>query len=807
MARRLKQLVVAIIGVTFASLPLSSSMASASPVISEYTIPTTSAEPYDITAGSDGSMWFTESYAFANKIGKVSPNGAFTEYNIPGSQTFPLGITNGPDNALWFCESGAEKIGRITTSGSLTEYSVPSHPSTGAAPISITTGSDGALWFTENASNRIGRVNTTGSFTEYTIPTSNSGPFGIASGPDGNLWFTEKGTNKIGKMTTSGTFTEYSVPTSSAQPNLIVAGPDGALWFTEVAASKIGRITTSGSFTEYSLSASSSPYSITSGTDNSLWFTEQNTNKIGQISTGGSITEYNIPTSNSFPRGVKTDSSGNVWFGEYNGNKIGKISLAPLAPSNLSISSPTQNPNLSWTGVSGATSYNIYRNNTLIDTISSSNTTYTDYQAPEGNNSYYVTAVNSGGESSHSNTVSVLVDRTNPTISSNVTYVTDTNGKNTGNVKVTFTCNDNTSGSGVASCTSPVTVDNEGIGHTVDGTATDNAGNSTTIHVNASQLVTAINAGGNDTGNYVTDTDVTGGTQYSSNAAVDTSNATIQPAPQDVYQSTRYGNMTYTVPNLTPNANYTLRLHFNEVYWGAIAGSGGTGSRVFNVDINGQPALTNFDIFEQAGGANIAIAKELPVTADSNGNVVVDFSNVTDNALVSGLELYKGDLPPQPNPPTVTSALINTGGDTQGSFVNDVHFSGGTTYTTNASVDTSDVTNPAPDAVYQSTRYGNFTYTIPYFAPNTNVHVRLHFNEVYWGTDLSGNQGGDGSRLFNVSINGTQVLNNFDIFQTAGGANKAIAEDFDTTTDSFGRVTIQFTTVTDNALVSGIEVE
>ncbi|MGH7204457.1 MAG: malectin domain-containing carbohydrate-binding protein, partial [Candidatus Levyibacteriota bacterium] len=119
-------------------------------------------------------------------------------------------------------------------------------------------------------------------------------------------------------------------------------------------------------------------------------------------------------------------------------------------------------------------------------------------------------------------------------------------------------------------------------------------------------------------------------------------------------------------------------------------------------------------------------------------------------------------------------------------------------YTTTNSVDTTGVTSPAPDAVYQSVRYGNFSYTIPNLAPSTTYHVKLHFDEFYWSTA--------GSRVFNVSSNNIQVLSNYDIYQAAGGTDKAVVESFTTTSDANGRIELTFTSVTDNAMVSGIEV-
>lgn len=140
---------------------------------------------------------------------------------------------------------------------------------------------------------------------------------------------------------------------------------------------------------------------------------------------------------------------------------------------------------------------------------------------------------------------------------------------------------------------------------------------------------------------------------------------------------------------------------------------------------------------------------------------------------------------------------VNAGGDATGSFAADGYYSGGSTYTTTATVSTSGVPNAAPAAVYQTERYGNFTYTLPDLIPGTYT-VRLHEAEVYWTSS--------GQRSFNVSINGQQVLSNFDIYTAAGGADKAVVEQFTTTADTSGQITIQFTSVKDNAKVSGIEV-
>jgi hypothetical protein len=162
-----------------------------------------------------------------------------------------------------------------------------------------------------------------------------------------------------------------------------------------------------------------------------------------------------------------------------------------------------------------------------------------------------------------------------------------------------------------------------------------------------------------------------------------------------------------------------------------------------------------------------------------------------------------GSSPPS-NQATATTAApitgidINGGGPAVSPFLADEDFNGGSTINHANTINVGGVTNPAPAAVYQSARVGNFTYTIPGFAPGSNQTVRLHFAETFFTTA--------GSRTFNVTINGAQVLSNFDIFAAAGAQNKAVIEQFTQPASSSGQYVIQFISVVNQALLSGIEI-
>jgi hypothetical protein len=141
---------------------------------------------------------------------------------------------------------------------------------------------------------------------------------------------------------------------------------------------------------------------------------------------------------------------------------------------------------------------------------------------------------------------------------------------------------------------------------------------------------------------------------------------------------------------------------------------------------------------------------------------------------------------------------INCGGSAVSPFTADQFFSGGTARTVTNTINTTGLANAAPQAVYQNERFGNVTYTIPSLVASAKYTVRLHFAELF--------QTASGKRVFNVAINGTTVLTNFDIFAATGAAFKATLRDFTATATASGQIVIKTTTVTDNATVEGIEI-
>jgi fibronectin type 3 domain-containing protein len=123
------------------------------------------------------------------------------------------------------------------------------------------------------------------------------------------------------------------------------------------------------------------------------------------------VTGLSPGTSYDFRVGTTTTDAGTVYSGTYT------TTTAPPAPAGLTVTEVTDTPDvsLSWTDVSGEDNYNIYRatspgstlaDYTLIDSVTSNTTTYTDTGVSLGTRYYYrISAENTNGESTGSNEV------------------------------------------------------------------------------------------------------------------------------------------------------------------------------------------------------------------------------------------------------------------------------------------------------------------------------------------------------------------------------------------------------------------
>jgi hypothetical protein len=121
----------------------------------------------------------------------------------------------------------------------------------------------------------------------------------------------------------------------------------------------------------------------------------------------------------------------------------------------------------------------------------------------------------------------------------------------------------------------------------------------------------------------------------------------------------------------------------------------------------------------------------------------------------------------------------------------DKYFSGGKTYEK-----VNSIANTSADKLYQTERFGNFSYNIP--VTNGDYKVTLRFAELYFSSG--------GKRVFDVKAEGKTILNDFDIYKAAGGKFKAVNRTH-TITVNDERLNLQFISVVNNAKVSAITIE
>jgi len=494
----------------------------------------------------------------------------------------------------------------------------------------------------------------------------------------------------------------------------------------------------------------------------------------------------------------------------------------PTAPTNVSANAVSSSQvNLSWTAstASCTVSYNIYRSTTSGFTPSTGNqiangifaTTYSDLNAaPSTTYFYIVEGVDAAGASSPSNQAtattgaaitSIAINAGGPAVSPFLADE-DFNGGATISHANTIDL------SGVTN-PAPIAVYQTGrdanFTYTIPGFA---AGSSQTVRLHFAETFWSaagsrlFNVSINGT-QVLTNFDIFAAAGAKNKAVIEQFTENANSNGQYVIQFTSVkdnslvsgieitSGASCTVPTAPTNLNATATSSSQiNLSWTASTSSCAVTYNVFRSTTSGfTPSSSN----QVASGVRTTSYSDTGLTASTTYYYLVE---ATNSAGTSGASNQASATTPSGSP---TPVQINSGGPAVSPFVADEDFAGGGTISHANTIDLSSVTNPAPMAVYQTGRDGNFTYTIPGFAANSSHTVRLHFAETYWGTA--------GSRTFNVTINGTQVLMNFDIFATAGAKNKAVIEQFAEPANSSGQFVIQFTTVKDNSLVSGIEIQ
>jgi Malectin domain/Secretion system C-terminal sorting domain/Divergent InlB B-repeat domain len=285
--------------------------------------------------------------------------------------------------------------------------------------------------------------------------------------------------------------------------------------------------------------------------------------------------------------------------------------------------------------------------------------------------------------------------------------------------------------------------------------------------------------------NYYTITNNTDATQgtISANTTesrhIENTTVTLTAVPIAGYAFDRWSGDTAATTNpllLNMNGNKNITAHFTFV-----------GTRVLTVN-----QAANGTILSNPAGTNHSYNSTVILTAKpAVGYQFVGWSgDLTNNNIVTSLEMNRNKTLSAVFEKTNNFA-INCGG-------NQYIAADGTLYAETPSGFTQSVAifGTSDPFLYQSERSAqNFGYDLP--VENGDYTITLKFAEIFFSAA--------GKRIFNVNIEGVQVLSNFDIYVEAGGNHKAIDKTFNITITD-GVLNIAFARITNNAKVSAIKI-
>jgi hypothetical protein len=218
-------------------------------------------------------------------------------------------------------------------------------------------------------------------------------------------------------------------------------------------------------------------------------------------------------------------------------------------------------------------------------------------------------------------------------------------------------------------------------------------------------------------------------------------------------------------------------------------------SRNAQFSINGGPPI-NFDVVDDAAGDDIATTKVFTdVSPGADGTIRLNFT--TPESFLNALEILPG-TPHRMLPVRIVVGHSSYRDSKGNDWARDRYFFGG-----RLSSFAGDLSNVRDGRLYEWHRFGHIHYIIP-VATGEKYTLRLYFLERWFGI-RNGGFGGVGSRVFDISCNGSMLLKNFDIFREAGNGPlmKSFAHIEPT---AQGKIELYFTPGVNYPSISAIEV-
>ena len=248
-------------------------------------------------------------------------------------------------------------------------------------------------------------------------------------------------------------------------------------------------------------------------------------------------------------------------------------------------------------------------------------------------------------------------------------------------------------------------------------------------------------------------------------------------------------DFSYEIP-VPSSGMYSINLHFAETAFEQV------GQRVFDVVVEGTTALNDYDIIEAAGDNNTARVEEISGIVVTDGALTLEFNAITERAKVNGIEIFGSTTEIE------VPFLLNVGGfefvSTTDTWMedDDTFFLEGTELQISEPI-----SGTISDEIYQSERFGSDVDPLRFLltgVPAGNYSIELHFSENFHDSQ--------GARVFDVFIEGENVLDDFDIFAEAGGKYVAYFESFQNISVSDGILNITLEPIQGSTTINAIAI-
>lgn len=226
------------IAATMAALLMMSSALAAETRVSYFPV-LPGAQPHDVAAAPDGTIWYTAQQHGA--LGILDPKTGKVEEVPLGHGSSPHGVTVGPDGSAWITDGGLNANVRYDPkTKAIKVFPLPKE----FAKANLNTGvfdRSGIYWFT-GQNGVYGRVDPASGKVDVWKAPKGRGPYGITATPSGDIWYASLAGDHLARIDpASGVATIVDPPKPNVGPRRIWSDSRGILWVSLWHAGELGR--------------------------------------------------------------------------------------------------------------------------------------------------------------------------------------------------------------------------------------------------------------------------------------------------------------------------------------------------------------------------------------------------------------------------------------------------------------------------------------------------------------------------------------------------------------------------------------